>query len=59
MDFKIIKFENYNRKEHFEHYFNDVPCSYTVVIRIGDNRFNGKKIKVISRYALLSCERGK
>lgn len=34
MKFKLINMDNWERKEHFHHYTNQVPCSYSVSITI-------------------------
>ncbi len=34
MSFKIIDLEKYERKEHFLHYLNEVPCSYSITANI-------------------------
>lgn len=34
MNFNIIDTTQWNRKEHFEHYMNQVRCSYSVVVDI-------------------------
>ena len=34
MSFKIIDLEKYDRKEHFIHYLNNVPCSYSMTVNI-------------------------
>lgn len=30
MEFIKIDFENYNRKKHFNHYFNNIPCTFSL-----------------------------
>lgn len=32
MGFEILNFENYERKEHFLHYLNNVSCSYSISV---------------------------
>lgn len=34
MNFKIIDLEKYERKEHFLHYINNVPCFYSITANI-------------------------
>lgn len=34
MQFKIIDMEKWNRKEYFEHYYNAVPCTYSLTTNI-------------------------
>lgn len=34
MSFKIIDLGKYERKEHFIHYLNNVPCSYSMTVNI-------------------------
>ena len=30
MNFELLNFEKYERKEHFLHYLNNVPCTYSI-----------------------------
>ena len=34
MNFEIIDLEKYERKEHFLHYINSVPCFYNMVVQV-------------------------
>lgn len=34
MKFVPIDFDNWNRKEHFTHYFDHVPCSYSMCVQL-------------------------
>lgn len=34
MSFNKINLENWNRKESFSHFFNDVPCTYSMTVNI-------------------------
>lgn len=34
MAFKIIDRENWSRKEYFEHYFSNVPCTYSMTTKL-------------------------
>lgn len=34
MKFNIVDTKNWNRKEHFKHYMNQVRCSYSVVVNV-------------------------
>lgn len=34
MNFKKIDINNWNRKEYFEHYFSNVPCTYSMSIKL-------------------------
>lgn len=34
MKFNMIDIQNWNRKEYFEHYFNSVPCTYSMTVNI-------------------------
>lgn len=34
MKFKIIDLEKYERKEHFLHYINNVPCFYSMTVNV-------------------------
>lgn len=34
MVFTTIEINSWNRKEHFKHYFNDVPCTYSLNVKL-------------------------
>lgn len=34
MNFTIIKIEKCKQKEYFEHYFSNVPCTYSMTVNL-------------------------
>ena len=34
MEFKLIDKDNWKRKEYFDHYFFNVPCTYSMTIKM-------------------------
>lgn len=46
MEFKKIDKENWGRKEYFEHYFSDVPCTYSITVKLDITRIKEKKQKL-------------
>ena len=46
MAFKIIDRENWSRKEYFEHYLTNVPCTYSMTVKLNITRIRERKIKV-------------
>ena len=36
--FTLIDFENWERKEHYLHFYNDVRCSYSTCVNIKSER---------------------
>lgn len=34
MNFRIINKENWDRKEYFEHYFSNIPCTYSMTVKL-------------------------
>lgn len=34
MNFRIINKEDWNRKEYFEHYFSEIPCTYSMTVKL-------------------------
>ncbi len=42
MDFNNINVESWNRKESFSHYFNDVPCTYSMTVELDISAFYAK-----------------
>ena len=52
MEFNLVELDGWKRREYFEHYFRQLPCSYsmTVKINISSLRSSGEKI-----YPALLC----
>ena len=46
MAFKKIDKENWGRKECFEHYFSDIPCTYSITVKLDITRIKEKKQKL-------------
>ena len=46
MAFKKIDKENWGRKEYFEHYFSDIPCTYSITVKLDITRIKEKKQKL-------------
>lgn len=46
MEFKPVSMENWARKEHFEHYFSDVPCTYSMTTKLDITPLIEKKVKL-------------
>lgn len=46
MDYKIIDLEKYKRKEHFEHYNKNVPCTYSMTTKLDITNIINQKIKI-------------
>lgn len=38
MTYQVIELEKWERKEHFEHYVNTVPCTYSVTVELDVTR---------------------
>lgn len=34
MKFKVIDKENWERKEYFDYYYSNVPCTYTMTVKL-------------------------
>lgn len=54
MEFKKIDKENWARKEYFEHYFSDVPCTYSITTKLDITRIkeNTRKLYPTMLYYL-------
>lgn len=50
MIFKKINMDTWQRKEYFEHYYYDVPCSYSMTVKLDITKIRGKKIYPIMLY---------
>lgn len=46
MAFKKIDRENWGRKEYFEHYFSDVPCTYSITVKLDITQIKEKEQKL-------------
>lgn len=46
MQFKKININNWNRKEYFEHYFSNIPCTYSMTIKLDITKIKSKNIKL-------------
>lgn len=42
MNFKLIEVDNWKRKEYFEHYLKDIPCTYSMTVELDVTRFIDK-----------------
>lgn len=43
MNFTRINIEQWERKEYFEHYFSDVPCTYSMTVKLDITRIKMKE----------------
>ncbi|OXX82501.1 chloramphenicol acetyltransferase [Paraclostridium benzoelyticum] len=46
MSFKIINKETWDRKEYFEHYFSDVPCTYSMTVKLDITKIKNSNKKI-------------
>ncbi|WP_329384233.1 type A chloramphenicol O-acetyltransferase [Anaerofustis butyriciformans] len=46
MKLKKININNWNRKEYFEHYFSNIPCTYSMTIKLDITKIKSKNIKL-------------
>ncbi|MDU3803461.1 type A chloramphenicol O-acetyltransferase [Paraclostridium bifermentans] len=46
MSFKIINKEIWARKEYFEHYFSDVPCTYSMTVKLDITKIKNSNKKI-------------
>lgn len=46
MTFEKIDKENWGRREYFEHYFSDVPCTYSITVKLDITGIKQKKQKL-------------
>ena len=44
MAFKLIDLENWDRKEFYEHFINEVVCTYSAVVNIDITNLQGQKL---------------
>lgn len=53
MDFKKIELATWSRKEYFEHYFTNVPCTYSMTVKLDITRIKKRKQETVSCNAVL------
>ena len=46
MLFEKIDRNTWGRKEQFEHYFSNVPCTYSITVKLDITRIRERKIKL-------------
>lgn len=46
MEFKKIDIKNWNRKEYFDHYYSNVPCTYSMTVKLDITKIIEKKMKI-------------
>lgn len=46
MNFKIINKETWARKEYFEHYFSEVPCTYSMTVKLDITKIKNSNKKI-------------
>ncbi|MGG7202851.1 type A chloramphenicol O-acetyltransferase [Clostridium butyricum] len=62
MDFRIINKDDWDRREYFEHYFSEIPCTYSMTVKldISKIKISNKKLyptmlyyitKVVNRHS--------
>lgn len=44
MEFTLIDLENWERREHYLHFLNEVRCSYSVSVNLDISNLNGKRL---------------
>ena len=44
MGFTLIDIENWERREHYLHFFNEVRCSYSVSVNLDISNLKGKQL---------------
>ncbi len=53
MDYKIIDIKKWARREFFEHYINNVPCTYSLTVKIDVSNIKRQNLKLFP--SLLYC----
>lgn len=53
MEFRKIDRENWARKESFDHYFRDIPCTYSITVQLDITKLRKEKRKLFPE--LLYC----
>lgn len=44
MKFNYIDIENWDRKEYFNHYMSNVPCTYSMTLKLDITKIKNKKL---------------
>ena len=53
LEFQKIDKENWARKNYFEHYFKDVPCTYSMTFKLDITQIIETQKKIVSVYVIL------
>ena len=56
MEFKTLDIGNWKRKEHFNHYFSDIPCTYSATVNIDISNIIHRGIKLYPSMLYLLCK---
>lgn len=54
MYFELIDMDKWNRKEYFQHYFSDVPCTYSMTVKLDITNIKDKKLYPVMLYCITS-----
>ena len=46
MDYTVVDMSAWPRREHFEHYLNTVPCTYSMTVKLDITNLRRKKAKL-------------
>ena len=46
MNFNIINKDDWNRKEYFEHYFSEIPCTYSMTVKLDITKIKNSNRKL-------------
>ena len=46
MGFNMIDQENWNRKEYFDHYYSELPCTYSMTVKLDIKKKKKAKLKL-------------
>lgn len=46
MNFNIINKDHWHRKEYFEHYFSQIPCTYSITVKLDISKIKKSNLKL-------------
>lgn len=53
MEFNLIDIDKWNRKEYFNHFYKDIPCTYSLTAKLDITNIKNKNLKLYP--ALIYC----
>ena len=53
MNFKKVDIENWRRKEYFKHYLENLPCTYSMTVKLDITKLKNSKKSYIRLFCIV------